>query len=70
MSAVRYALRSALERVAGALGVSRLASSAPPGAGAGSAHARQAEVAAATEGRDADLLDRERELRVPMSSWM
>ncbi len=70
MSAVRDALRGALERVAGALSVNKLAAPAR-GTGVGAAGAKRTEIGpAGVENDGSELLDRKRQLRVLMPSWM
>jgi hypothetical protein len=68
MSVFRDALRGALERVAGAL--NKLTAPAR-GTEVGTAGAKRTEIGpAGVESDESALLDRERQLRVLMSSWM
>jgi hypothetical protein len=69
MSTVAAAWRGALDRMAGALDAARRTSRAPARAGEEGSPPTDARRAA-DGGRHDDLLDRERQLRVLMSSWM
>ena len=70
MSVLRDSLKGALERVVNALSVNRLAAPAR-GTGIGAAGAKRRETGlAGVENDGSEFLDRERQLRVLMSSWM
>jgi hypothetical protein len=70
MSAIRKALRSVLDRIAGTLSLNERLRSAEE-VGVGLAGAKEPEPGPCSTGRaDDDLLDRERQLRVLMLNWM